>query len=107
MTCSVCHIYKSDVKSVLSYGNETRKIATEIRNGVRTFIESCLRCILEIKCHDKIRNEELCERAWQVGIDLLSKKLVWGNRDGLGTPSETISLDRFRNGTYRIKKDRG
>ena len=52
-------IFNSNVKSVLLYGSETWRITTITIHKVQTFINKCLRRILNIHWPDKISNNDL------------------------------------------------
>jgi hypothetical protein len=54
-------IFSSNVKAVLLYGAETWTSNTVIRRELQTFINRCLRNILNIHWPEKIRTEELLE----------------------------------------------
>jgi hypothetical protein len=56
-------IFSSNVKAVLLYGAETCKSNTIIRRKLQTFINRCLRKIINIHWPEKIRTEELLELA--------------------------------------------
>nr|KAG5687043.1 hypothetical protein BaRGS_002416 [Batillaria attramentaria] len=58
-------IYNSNVKSVLLYGCETWKTTKTMQQKIQTFLNTCLRRIFNIRWPEKIRNEELWERAGQ------------------------------------------
>ena len=49
-------IFNSNVKTVLFYGCETWRTTKTARHGLQTFVNKCLRSILHIKWHDKVRN---------------------------------------------------
>jgi hypothetical protein len=52
-------IFNTNVKSVLLYGCETWKTTNKITRRLQTFINKCLRQIMNIKWTDKITNKEL------------------------------------------------
>ena len=52
-------IFETNVKSVLLYGCQTWKAAKVTNNKLQTFINKCLRRIINIRWPEKIRNEEL------------------------------------------------
>ena len=71
-------LFNSNVKSVLLYGAETwRTTKTTIRK-VQTFINSCLRRILQIRWPDTISNANLWERTCQLPAEEEIRKRRWG-----------------------------
>ena len=58
-------IFNSNVKTVLLYGAEIWRGTKLALRKIETFINQCLRRILGIRCHDKVRNEDLWKRADQ------------------------------------------
>jgi len=52
-------IFNSNVKSVLLYGSETWRYTKKALQKIQTFINSCLRCILNSWWSVKVRNKEL------------------------------------------------
>jgi len=52
-------IFNTNVKSVLLHVCETWKTTNQITSRLQTFINKCLRRIMNIKWTDKITNEEL------------------------------------------------
>ena len=71
-------IFNSNVKTVLLYGCETWRTTKKMLHRIQTFINSCLRRIYKIKWQDKIRNEELWERADQDSVDKQILRRKWG-----------------------------
>nr|KAG5697797.1 hypothetical protein BaRGS_016059 [Batillaria attramentaria] len=72
-------IFNSNVKSVLLYGCETWRITKTMQQKIQTFLNTCLRRIFNIRWPEKIRNEELLERAGQepVAKQILRRKWGW------------------------------
>ncbi|KAL0188422.1 hypothetical protein M9458_015521, partial [Cirrhinus mrigala] len=60
-TATKLRIFNSNIKSVLLYGSETWRMT-------KTFFNTCLRHIFKIRRPDKLRNEELWQRAGQESI---------------------------------------
>ena len=56
-------LFNALVMTVLLYGCQTWKATKGTIKKVQTFVNKCLRTILKIKWFDRIRNEELWERA--------------------------------------------
>ena len=73
------HILNSNVKSVLLYGCETWRTTQTMQRKNQTFFNTCLRRIYKIRWQEKIRNEELWERAGQepVAKQILRRKWGW------------------------------
>jgi translation initiation factor 6 (eIF-6) len=67
-------IFSTNVKSVLLYGCETWKTTNQITRILQTFINECLRQIMNIKWTDKITNEELRRIAKQKPIEIRTKR---------------------------------
>nr|KAG5699276.1 hypothetical protein BaRGS_000478 [Batillaria attramentaria] len=72
-------IYNSNVKSVLLYGCETWRTTKTMQQKIQTFLNTCLRRIFNIRWPEKIRNEELWERAGQepAAKQILRRKWGW------------------------------
>nr|KAG5690854.1 hypothetical protein BaRGS_031206 [Batillaria attramentaria] len=72
-------IFNSNVKSVLHYGCETWRTTKTMQQKIQTFLNTCLRRIFNIRWPEKIRNEELWERAGQepVAKQILRRKWGW------------------------------
>ena len=58
-------IFNSSVKSVLLYGCEKWRTTQTMQQQIQTFFNTCLRRIYKICWQEKIRNEDLWERAGQ------------------------------------------
>lgn len=71
-------IFNSNVKSVLLYGAETWRMNKTTTCKVQTFINSCLRRILQICWPDTISNTNLCQRTGQLPIEEDIRKRRWG-----------------------------
>jgi len=70
-------IFNTNVKSILLYGCETWKTTNQITGRLQTFINKCLRRIMNIKCTDKITNEELWRITKQKPIEIQLKRRRW------------------------------
>jgi hypothetical protein len=72
-------IFSSYVKAVFLYGAETWKSNTVVRRKLQTFINWCLRKIVNIHWPEKIRTEELLELAGEepVGTQIKRRKWRW------------------------------
>ena len=72
-------IFNSNVKSVLLYGCETWRTTQTMQRKIQTFFNTGLRRIYKIQWQEKIRNEELWERAGQepVAKQILRRKWGW------------------------------
>jgi hypothetical protein len=67
-------IFSINVKAVLLYGAETWESNTVIRRKLQTFINRCLRKILNINWSEKIRTEELLELAGEEPVETQIKR---------------------------------
>ena len=84
-------IFNSNVKSVLLYGCETWRMTKKTTQKIQTFFNTCLRRIYNIHWPEKIRNEDLWERAKQeaVGRQMLRRKWGWIGHTLRKSPSST------------------
>ena len=71
-------LFNSNVKSVLLYGCETWRTTKAIKQKIQTFFNTCLRRIYNIRWPEKIRNEDLWERAGQEPVAKQILKRKWG-----------------------------
>jgi hypothetical protein len=67
-------IFSTDVKSVLLYGCETWKTTNQITRRLQTFINKCLKRIMNIKWTNKITNEELWRITKQKSIEIQTEE---------------------------------
>ena len=69
----------ANVKSVLLYGCETWRTTQTMQQKIQTIFNTCLRPIYKIQWQEKIRNEDLWERAGQepVAKQVLQRKWGW------------------------------
>jgi hypothetical protein len=67
-------IFSSNVKAVLLYGAETWKSNTVSRRKLQTFINRCVRKILNIHWLEKIRTEELLELTGEESVETQIKR---------------------------------
>ena len=70
-------IFGSNVKSVLLYGSETWRVTKSSSNKIQTFINKCLRQILNVKWFDRVPNTDLWERANQEQMVVLIRRRRW------------------------------
>ena len=70
-------IFNSNVKSVLLYGSETWRVTNTLSSKLQTFINSCLRYILNIRWPEKISNRELWQRTNQDPITQQIARRKW------------------------------
>ena len=70
-------IFTSNEKSVLLYACETWKNTNQIKRRLQTFMNKCLRRILNIKWTDKITNEELRRITKKKPIEIQIKRRKW------------------------------
>ena len=70
-------IFNSNIKSVLLYGCETWRATKSMQKKLQTFINSCLRRILNIRWPERVRNEDLWQRAGMEPVDIQICKRKW------------------------------
>ena len=72
-------IFNSNMKSVLLYGCEEWRTTQTMQQKIQTFFNTCLRLMYKIQWQEKIRNEDLWERAGQepVAKQILRRKWGW------------------------------
>jgi hypothetical protein len=72
-------IFSTNVKSLLLYVCETWKTTNQITRRLQTFINKCLRRIINIKWTDKITNEKLWRITKQkpIAIQIKGRKWNW------------------------------
>lgn len=75
---SKVRIFNTNVKAVLLYGSETWRVTNTITKKIQTFVNKCLRHILNIRWPEKILNVDLWKRTSQNPIDQDIKKRKWG-----------------------------
>jgi len=67
-------IFTTNVKSVLLYACETWKTTNQITRRLQTYINKCLRQIMNKKWTDKIRNQKLWRITKQKPIEIQTKR---------------------------------
>ena len=72
-------IFSSNVKSVLMYGSETWRFTNSSSHKIQTFVNKCLRQILNVKWFDKVPNTDLWTRANQdpMAVQISKRKWRW------------------------------
>ena len=70
-------IFNSSVKSVLLYGSETWRTTQTMQQKIQTFFNTCLRRIYKIRWQEKIRNEDMWERAGQESVAKQIPRRKW------------------------------
>ena len=72
-------IFNTNVKSALLYGSETWRSTKLLTKKLQTFINKCLRKILNIRWPEVISNEELWEGTQQIRIEesIMRRKWKW------------------------------
>ena len=70
-------IFNSNVKSVLLYACETWKVTTGIISTLQTFVNRCLRRILNVRWPDMISNEDLWKVTGEIPIGNQIKQRKW------------------------------
>ena len=71
-------IFNTNVKSVLLYGCDTRKLTKTIIHQLKVLVKRCIRRILKILWPVQISNQELWARAKQRPIELEIWQRKWG-----------------------------
>ena len=71
-------LFNSNVKAVLLYGAETWKTTKGLVRKLQTFVNRCLRRIMNIRWPETITNEELWKRTKQTSIEGEIRKRKWG-----------------------------
>nr|KAG5701256.1 hypothetical protein BaRGS_020618 [Batillaria attramentaria] len=82
-------IFNSNMKSVLLYGCETWRTTKTMQQKIQTFLNTCLRRIFNIRWPEKIRNEELWERA---GQEPAAKQILWRKWGWIGHTLKKASI---------------
>ena len=70
-------IFNSNVKSVLLYGSESWRLTKGDLNKLQTFVNGCLRRIMDIKWYDKITNATVWERTAHIPVEQEIQKRRW------------------------------
>ena len=72
-------VFNTNVKSVLLYGAETWRTTVTTTNKIQTFINTCLRRILQIRWPDTISNQDLWQRTNQQPADeeIIQRRWRW------------------------------
>ena len=70
-------IFNTNVKSALLYGSETWRSRKLLTKKLQTFINKCLRKILNVRWPEVISNEDLWERTQQCRIEERIKRRKW------------------------------
>ena len=70
--------FNSNVKSVLLYGCETWRTTKSVLQKIQTFFNTCLRRIYKIRWPEKIKNEDLLQRAGQEPVAKQILRRNWG-----------------------------
>ncbi|KAK4471060.1 hypothetical protein MN116_000571 [Schistosoma mekongi] len=70
-------LFNSNVKTVLLYGAETRRITANILRRIQVFINNCLRKILNVRWPETISNNLLWERTNQLPAEEEIRKRRW------------------------------
>jgi hypothetical protein len=70
-------IFNTNVKSILFYACETWRVLKTSMNELQSFVNICLRHILNIRWQNTISNKSLWEITKQEPIDIQIKKRKW------------------------------
>ena len=100
-------IFISKMRSVLLYGCETWRTTQTMQREIQTFLNTCLRRIYKIQWQEKIRNEDLWERAGQESVakQIVRRKCGWIGHT-LRKPSSTTRQALARNPQGKRKRGR-
>ena len=71
-------IFNTNFKSVLLYGSETWRTTKSNTHNMQTFINRCLRNIINIRWPDIISNNDLWDKTGQSPIEVEIRKKKWG-----------------------------
>jgi len=71
-------IFNTSVKSVLLYGSETWRTIKSNTHKLQTFINRCLRNIINIRWPDVISNADLWDKTGESPIEVEIRKRKWG-----------------------------
>ena len=71
-------LFNTNVKSVLLYGAETWRTTVTTTNKVQTFINTCLRKILQIRWPNTVSNNDLWQQISKLPIQEEIRKRRWG-----------------------------
>ena len=70
-------LFNSNVKSVLLYGSETRRTTKITIRMIQTFVNTCLRRLLQIHWPDTISNTELWHKTSQLAVEKEIRRRKW------------------------------
>ena len=70
-------IFNFSVKSVLLYSSETWIITKHTVNKIQTFVNRCLRRIMNVKWSDKVSNNTLWTKTNQLPVEIEIKRRKW------------------------------
>ena len=70
-------IFNSSVKSVLLYSSETWRITKHTVNKIQTFVNRCLRSIMNVKRSDEVSNNTLWTKTNQLPVEIEIKRRKW------------------------------
>ena len=70
-------IFNSSVKSVLLYSSETRRITKHTVNKIQTFVNRCLRRIMNVKWSDKVSNNTMWTKTNELPVEIEIKRRKW------------------------------
>lgn len=90
-------IFKSNIKPVLLYGSETWRITKTTMTRVQSFINRCMRRILNIHWPDTISNNDLWQRTNEQPVEEQIRRRRWGwIGHTLRRPSTSITRHALR-----------
>ncbi|PVD36200.1 hypothetical protein C0Q70_03175 [Pomacea canaliculata] len=104
------HILNANVKSFLLHGSETWHVTNTITNKIQTFVNKCMRHILNIRWPEIISNTDLCERTNKKPASQDIKKRKWGWIDHtLPKPADNLTRQALGcnpQGRHRVGRHR-
>ena len=70
-------LFNSRVSPVLLYSSETWRITKHTVNKIQTFVNRCLRRIMNVKWSDKVSNNTLWTKTNQLPVEIEIKRRKW------------------------------
>ena len=70
-------LFSYSVKSVLLYKSETWRITKHTVSKIQTFVNSCLRRIMNVKWSDNVSNNTLWTKTNQLPVEIEIKRRIW------------------------------
>ena len=97
LTENQIRIFNTNVKAILLYGSETWRTTKQTSQKLQSFVNKCLRRILNISWTDRVTNEMLWELAGKEPIITQISKRKWRWIDQiLRKPADSITRQALR-----------